>query len=67
MEIGSIVTLKDIPVSKFLSLDENVREDYDIHFGEVGVINWVDDDLARIGYVRESVEIPTDLIEVLPE
>lgn len=67
MKIGDIATMKDIPVSEFLGLDEQVKEDYDIHFGEIGVINWVDEDLARIGYVREAVELPTYLIEVLPE
>jgi hypothetical protein len=65
MKIGDVVTLKDISVSEYFSMEEIERENYHIYFGEVGVINWVDDELARIGFVRESEDFRVEYIEVI--
>lgn len=67
MEIGNIVTLKDIRVSEYFSLEEEVREDYHLFFGEVGVLNWADDAIVRIGFVRDSIDFPIYLVELVDE
>ena len=67
MEIGNIVTLKDIRVSEYFSLDEEVREDYHLFFGEVGVVNWADDVIVRVGFVRDAIDFPSYLVELVDE
>lgn len=67
MEIGNIVTLKDIRVSEYFSLDEEVREDYHLFFGEVGVVNWADDVVVRVGFVRDAIDFPSYLVELVDE
>jgi len=65
VKIGDVVTLKDISVSEYFSMEEIERENYHIYFGEVGVINWVDSELARIGFVRECEDFRVEYIEVI--
>lgn len=64
INIGDLASLRNISVGEFLSLEEELREHYHLHYGELGVINWVDDTLVRIAYVRNIIEVPIDLINV---
>jgi len=65
LRIGDVVTLKDIKVSDYFELDEFIRDDYHLFFGELGVVNRVDDNIVRIGFVRETIDFPLHLVEIV--
>lgn len=62
LKVGDLASLRNISVGEFITLDEEVQEHFHLHYGEIGVVNWVDDQLVRIAYVRDMIEIDKDLV-----
>ena len=66
MKLNDIVTLKDIPVSKYLELDFDDQEVFEQCFGELGTLDSIKNDIATIRYVLDvKVEFPLEWVELI--
>lgn len=67
IKFGDLIQLKDIPTSRFLTLETSIQETYDLYMEKIGVVTQVVEETNSyaVAFDREVVLLPMNLVDKL--